>query len=356
MRRAAHCLAAAALLAAAPLVAVAAPDPAYVKVAETDAPKSSDSPLTGRYEGAHVLGQTVKAFDELTLPSGPAEGETYDSKKKFTKTVAVEGKVTRTAYVAPLGRSSLEVFRNYKDALVAKGFTPAFECVKEACGPSFAVLKYRWDRKETHVAGAGYDDIRGHLINAVFDEVKDVRYALMKKTDTSGDTYVAVYAGVHVGGSFGSFSEVLRDRTGVLVEIVEPKGMETKMVVLKAEAISGDIATQGRAVFYGIHFDFDKADIKPESEPQLEEMAKVMKANAKLNVLIVGHTDNQGKLDYNTGLSQRRAEAVVKALSSKYGIDAKRMTARGIASLSPVTTNRTDDGRAKNRRVEMVEQ
>ncbi|MDZ4867862.1 MAG: OmpA family protein [Alphaproteobacteria bacterium] len=356
MRRAAHCLAAAALLAAAPLVAVAAPDPAYVKVAETDAPKASDSPLTGRYEGAHVLGQTVKAFDELTLPAGPAEGETYDSKKKFTKTVAAEGKVTRTAYVAPLGRSSLEVFRNYKDALVAKGFTPAFECVKEACGPSFAVLKYRWDRKETHVAGAGYDDIRGHLINAVFDEVKDVRYALMKKTDTSGDTYVAVYAGVHVGGSFGSFSEVLRDRTGVLVEIVEPKGMETKMVVLKAEAISGDIATQGRAVFYGIHFDFDKADIKPESEPQLEEMAKVMKANAKLNVLIVGHTDNQGKLDYNTGLSQRRAEAVVKALSSKYGIDAKRMTARGIASLSPVTTNRTDDGRAKNRRVEMVEQ
>jgi OOP family OmpA-OmpF porin len=356
MRRAAQYLAAAALLSAVPLVAVAAPDPAYVKVAETDAPKSSDSPLTGRYEGAHVLGQTVKAFDELTLPAGPAEGETYDNKKKFTKTVTTEGKVTRTAYVAPLGRSSLEVFRNYKDALTAKGFAPVFECVKEACGPSFVVLKYRWDRKETHVVGAGYDDIRRHLIDAVFDEVNDVRYTLMKKTDAAGDTFVAVYAGVHVGGSFGSFSEVLRGRTGVLVEIVEPKGMETKMVVLKAEAISGDIETQGRAVFYGIHFDFDKADIKPESEPQLVEMARVLKADPKLKVLIVGHTDNQGKLDYNTGLSQRRAEAVVKALSTKHGVDAKRMTARGVASLAPLATNRNDDGRAKNRRVEMVEQ
>jgi outer membrane protein OmpA-like peptidoglycan-associated protein len=85
-------------------------------------------------------------------------------------------------------------------------------------------------------------------------------------------------------------------------------------------------------------------------------MAKALKADPKLKVLIVGHTDNQGKLDYNTSLSQRRAEAVAKALSAKHGIDAKRMTARGLASLAPLATNRTDEGRAKNRRVEMVEQ
>lgn len=343
-----------ALLAASAATAFAAPDPAYVKMAETDAPKATDSPLTGRYEGSHILGQTVKAFDELTLPSGPAEGQPYDSKKKFSATLTLEGKVTRTAYVAPLNRSSLEVFKNYRDALAAKGFAPVFECAKEACGPSFVELKYRWDRKETHVDAAGYEGVRRHLIDAIFDQLQDVRYTLMK--NQTGDTHVAVYAGLHVGGSFGSFSDVLRDRTGVLVEIAEKAGMEAKMVVLKADAISGDIAAQGRAVFYGIGFDFDKADIKPVSEPQLEEMAKALKADPKLKVLIVGHTDNQGKLDYNTSLSQRRAEAVVKALSTKYGIDAKRMTARGLASLAPVTTNRTEEGRAKNRRVEMVEQ
>jgi len=234
------------------------------------------------------------------------------------------------------------VFRNYKNALTKKGFSPVFERAKEECGPSFVVLKYRWNRKETHVRAANYDNIRGH--------------ALMKKSGASGDTYVAVYAGLHVGGAHGAYSDVLRDRAGVLVEVVEPEGMETKMVVLKAEEISGDIASEGRAVFYSIQFDFDKADIKPDSAPQLEEMAKALKADLKLSVLIVGHTDNQGKLDYNTALSQRRAEAVVKALSGKYGIDARRMRAKGVASLAPVATNRTEEGRAENRRVEMVEQ
>lgn len=332
--------------------AMAAPDPAYVKEAESDAPKAADSPLTGRYDGSHILSQTVKAFDELTLPSGAAEGASYDSKKHFSKTETVQGKVTRTIYVAPPGRSSLEVFSNFKNTLTAKGFAPVFECAKEACGPSFMVLKYRWDNESALVRGAGYKDVRYHLIKAAFDNINDLRYALMKK----GDTYVALYGGVHTGGSFGSFSEVWNDRVGMLVEVAEPKPMEANMVTLKAEEITSDIMKDGRAVFYGIQFDFDKADIKPESEAQLAEMAKALKADPKLKVLIVGHTDNQGKLDYNSGLSQRRAEAVVKALASKFGIDAKRMVARGLASLAPVATNRTDEGRAKNRRVEMVEQ
>jgi OmpA-OmpF porin, OOP family len=336
--------------------AVAAPDPRYVAEAETDAPKAADHPATGRYEGSFILGQTVKAFDELTLPSGPAEGQYYDNKKKFTKTVTAQGKVTRTAYISPVGRSSLEVFKNYRDEVAKKGFQPVFECAGEACGPSFYYLIYRWDNKPSLPMAQGYTNIRGQLIQAAFDQVVDLRYSLMKKSGPGGDTLVSIYAGVHRGGGFGSYSEVLNDRVGVLVQVVEAAGMETKMVTLKAEEITSDIAKDGRAVFYGILFDFDKADIKPESEPQLVEMAKALKADAKLKVYIVGHTDSQGKLDYNTSLSQRRAESAVRALSSKHGIDAKRMTAKGLASLAPVTTNRTEEGRAKNRRVEMVEQ
>jgi outer membrane protein OmpA-like peptidoglycan-associated protein len=132
--------------------------------------------------------------------------------------------------------------------------------------------------------------------------------------------------------------------------------MERRMVVLSAADIGGKVAAEGRAVFYGILFDFDKAEIKPESEPQLAEMAKFLQANAAARVFIVGHTDNKGALDYNVGLSGRRAEAVVKALSSKYGVDVRRLTPRGLGPLAPVTRNRSEDGRARNRRVEMVEQ
>lgn len=333
----------------------AAPDASYVAEAEKDAPGSADLALSRRYQGSFILGQTVKEFDELELVAGPATGQPWDNDKKFSKVVSVQGKVTRTAYLTPLNRSSLEVIQNFKNELSAKGFAAVFECAKEACGESFPVLKYNWNNKAAQPVGANYSQVRQLLITAIFDQVLDLRYALMKKSGPDGDTYVALYAGVNTGGSHGSFSDVVRDRASILVEAVEPKGMETRMETVSAAKIAGDLTAQGRAVFYGIYFDFDKADIKPESAPQLAEMAKALKANPKLTVYIVGHTDNQGKLDYNLSLSQRRADAVVKALATSHGIPAARMIAKGAGPLAPLAHNRDEPGRAKNRRVEMVE-
>jgi outer membrane protein OmpA-like peptidoglycan-associated protein len=346
---------AAVALAAAP-VALAAPDPRYVAEAEKDAPGAADLALSRRYEGSKILGQTVKAFDEIALVAGPALGKSFSNDKKFSKTIAAQGKVTRTAYLTPVNRSSLEVIQNFKNELAGKGFAPVFECAKEACGESFGVLRYAWDNKAAQPIGPNYTQIRELLINAIFSQVLDPRYALMKKTGPEGDTYVALYAGVNTGGSHGSFSDVVRDRASILVEAVEPKGMETRMETVSAEKIAGDLTAQGRAVFYGIYFDFDKAELKPESAPQLAEMAKTLKADPKLKVYIVGHSDNQGKLDYNLGLSQRRAEAVVKALTAAHGIPVVRLTAKGAGPVAPLASNRDDAGRAKNRRVEMVEQ
>ncbi|MFW5734600.1 MAG: OmpA family protein, partial [Oceanidesulfovibrio sp.] len=145
------------------------------------------------------------------------------------------------------------------------------------------------------------------------------------------------------------------NRVAVYVEEVLSKPMEDKMVVIQAEELASDLDTKGKVAIYGILFDYDKADIKPDSRAQLEQMAAMLSSRPELNVLIVGHTDNQGGLDYNMSLSQRRAEAVASALSGEFGIDASRLTPKGVAYLAPVTTNRTEDGRAKNRRVEMVE-
>ena len=91
------------------------------------------------------------ATDELALPSGAAEA--WDSKKKFSATTTATGKVTRTLYVTPVGRSSLEVFKSHRDALAAKGFTPVSECAKEACGEQFFALKYRWNNKAAQPLG-----------------------------------------------------------------------------------------------------------------------------------------------------------------------------------------------------------
>ena len=83
-------------------------------------------------------------------------------------------------------------------------------------------------------------------------------------------------------------------------------------------------------------------------------MGRYLQQNPSVAVYVVGHTDNQGKLDYNLSLSQRRAEAVVTALSTTYKVARTRLVGKGVANLAPVASNQSDEGRAKNRRVELV--
>ena len=140
-----------------------------------------------------------------------------------------------------------------------------------------------------------------------------------------------------------------------LLTIVEKQIMKQE-VVANAEAMGNDINTTGHASIYGIHFDTGKSDIKPESDAAITEIAKLLKNNGALRLHVVGHTDNVGSVDSNMKLSKDRADAVVKALSGKHGIAAERLTPYGVASLSPVASNDTEDGKAKNRRVELVKQ
>ena len=137
--------------------------------------------------------------------------------------------------------------------------------------------------------------------------------------------------------------------------IVEKKGM-AQQVIADAKTMASDIGSTGKIAIYGIYFDFDKADVKPESEPALKEIAKLLSENPQLKLYVVGHTDNVGGLDYNMKLSQQRAEAVVKELASKYKVDGSHLKALGVGPAAPVTSNKTEEGRAKNRRVELVEQ
>ncbi|MEW6570286.1 MAG: OmpA family protein [Nitrospirota bacterium] len=137
--------------------------------------------------------------------------------------------------------------------------------------------------------------------------------------------------------------------------IVEKAEMAQE-VVADAKSLMSDIQATGHASVYGIYFDFNKADIKPESEAAIKEIAKLLQQNSRLKLYVVGHTDNVGTLDYNMKLSKARADAVVKELVAKYKISAQRLNAFGVGSLAPVASNDVEEGRAKNRRVELVKQ
>jgi outer membrane protein OmpA-like peptidoglycan-associated protein len=130
----------------------------------------------------------------------------------------------------------------------------------------------------------------------------------------------------------------------------------TKITYPVAKKIESDLEQAGRTEIYGIYFDFDSAVIRVESEPVLEEIAEVLRKNPGWQLSIQGHTDNIGGDAHNQALSAQRAESVKKALIERYSIAPDRLTAAGFGAAQPKAPNDTLEGRALNRRVELVKQ
>ena len=130
-------------------------------------------------------------------------------------------------------------------------------------------------------------------------------------------------------------------------------GLSNVRIAQGAVPLYDRLTTDGKIVTYAITFESGKADLKPESIVEINRVAKLMQEHTDLSFEVQGHCDNTGSDAVNDPLSQKRAEAIVAALV-KQGIDKSRLTAVGKGSHSPIAPNTTDEGRAKNRRVEFV--
>ena len=148
---------------------------------------------------------------------------------------------------------------------------------------------------------------------------------------------------------------LIRARNNEYEQTVVEREVMKQDVTVDAAAMASSIANSGSVAIYGINFDTAKSDIKPDSEPAIDEIAKLLTNNPALKVGIVGHTDMVGDATSNMRLSQARAQSVITDLVSKHGIAAARLVAFGAGPWAPLASNKTDDGRAKNRRVELVE-
>lgn len=309
-----------------------------------DAPGFKDYPGLPRYEGSTLFLQSSQKFGELGLQIGGLSAPDSTDPKEVRK---VEGALHRSSYLLPNvaagKRTTLEVSANYTAALKEAGFTPIWSGEDRDIrnGPP---------RRYYAVPELGHQ---------VFTTgVKERRYLCMEK----GGLYVAVYIAarsweIPVKEDVSPWKKELtvpQDSIVIQVDVVNTKPMEEKMVHISAAEMQKSISSSGKVAIYGILFDFNQAAIKPESAATLQEMASLLKGEASLKVLVVGHTDNVGTFEFNEDLSKRRAKAVVDELAAKYGIEASRMTPLGASFMAPVTTNTTDEGRALNRRVEIV--
>jgi OmpA-OmpF porin, OOP family len=211
---------------------------------------------------------------------------------------------------------------------------------------------YPLDRRLSNTPPPGTGKPPGQVSEYAFTSTKEQQFLTARRAGPPADVYASVYVSK---GTFDLHPETFGHAL-VLLDVVETAPMESKMVTVDAAAMAKDVAATGHVALYGIYFDHDKSDVKPESAPTIEEIARFLKQEPKLAMFVVGHTDNVGGYDYNMGLSQRRAVAVVKELTTKHGIAATRLKPAGTGPLAPVAPNDTDEGRAKNRRVELVKQ
>jgi OmpA-OmpF porin, OOP family len=282
-----------------------------------DVAGARDFPGIGRFARSVVTGYQVKDFDAARMQAAPFKDDKPADARRL------EGRITRIAYRTAPGPSILEVSRNFETQLAKAGFETLLACDTDACGGiPFTEAVDALPVPQMWVDGFNYHYFSAH------------------KTDAGREIYASVLV-----------SQNNQDITAQLT-IAELGAIEDKMV--NAAAMAKGLGDTGHIALYGIYFDTDKAVLKPESRPTLEQIAKLLTSQPQLNVFIVGHTDNQGAYEYNLDLSRRRAEAIAAELVKSFRIAQPRLRTAGLGFLAPVGSNASEAGRALNRRVELV--
>jgi outer membrane protein OmpA-like peptidoglycan-associated protein len=291
--------------------------PAGAAAQTRDVAGARDFAGIGRFAGSVITGYQVKDFDAARLQAAVfKDGQPADARR-------LEGRITRIAYRTNPGPSILEVSRNFETQLAKAGFETLLKCDTDACGGIPFV-----------------EAIDALPIPQMWVDGFNYHYFAGRKTEGGRETYASLVV-----------SENNREIYAQLT-VAETRAIENKMV--DAAAMAKGLGETGRIALYGIYFDTDRAEVKPESRPTLEQIAKLLTSQVGLNVFIVGHTDNQGPFAYNLDLSRRRAEAVAAELVKNYRIGAPRLRTAGVGLLAPVGSNGSEAGRALNRRVELV--
>ncbi|MEO8673316.1 MAG: OmpA family protein [Tahibacter sp.] len=335
-------------------------------IPDKDVSGARDPAGLGRYAGSLIVEQQVKAYDEVTLPLSPLQPSSDENARDRMNNrifmpqqkLSLEGKLMRTVYLLPEGRTSLEVLRNYQQLIGEKGGKTLYECKAEQCGGDIGngadhgggeqgLMAYVFPQEQVNQTSFS------NAACSVTMDTADLLYFVGELATGGTSTRVGVLT---YTANNDLYCKAFNGRAIAIVVTLEGKAREQNMVTVKASELAQSIAASGKIALYGITFDFDKADIKPESKAQLDEIGALLKADGALKLMVVGHTDNQGGAAYNMELSKKRADAVVARLVNQYGIAADRLLAQGMGSAAPLASNDSEDGRAKNRRVELVKQ
>ncbi len=289
----------------------------------SDIDTGKDYPLVSRFRGSVIEWYEHKNFNTYFI---------LEKQDQNLVPKEIDGEIIRIQYSAGKDHSITEIARSYETALKNAGFTLALN-LDEHNSPSNLNEQLYFGEFD------GLNKLPGGSIKPDHNGAWSYLEAMGEKDGK--DIYIVIYITNH-------------DFPLITFDAVEVKKMESGLVT--AQNIDKGISSAGHITLAGIYFDTGKSTIKPESDKALANIAVYLKAHPGKKYLIVGHTDNVGDFASNLTLSTDRAEAVAAELTAKYGIDPAQLTPYGVAFAAPVASNASDAGRARNRRVELVEQ
>ncbi|MCX8098528.1 MAG: OmpA family protein [Casimicrobiaceae bacterium] len=317
---------------------------------------TADPPGLKRITGSQIVFQSRADFDRLTLALEKIVWDAPNTRVRPFRSETVEGQRVTTYYRLPDRMLPIEALRNYEQELRAQGFQILFSGVGEAIetvGYNNQIAREVLGMKGVYST----PEERAQWPFQHTDEARAAYFAARGRGPHGGERYVSGYFAINTQGPWEITRGMERIPQGVTlarIDLIDVQAREQRMTLVTSAEMAQAIGRDGRVALYGIYFAHDSATIQPEAEPTLAEIAKLMRERPQLQILVVGHTDTQGSFDYNRGLSQRRAEAVVARLA-QLGVDRRRLHPVGVGFAAPVATNATEEGRAKNRRVELVD-
>lgn len=306
--------------------------------AHADLPGVGDPPRMPRVAGSEIVGHASVPFD-----SGSFLREAADGSVERTQ---VEGSHTRVLYLNKPGDSPLMVQKNYETALAELGTVTELHACRGDCS-NHVLATTLWTADNLVEIPSLPHDLYLLGFGHVFGKAA-YRYARVETADAH--LHVGVLSTVLADNNA---NVSVRGRTVTLLDVVQVEAFEATLEFIDAGEMRSRLGDRGHVALYGIQFDHDSATLRADSTATLDEIVEVLRSDPSLAIYVVGHTDDAGALAYNQELSLRRARSVVKRLQDA-GIAATRLTALGVGPAAPLGSNETDEGRARNRRVELV--
>lgn len=308
---------------------------------------SAPHPMVPLPADAYITRDQFTDFAEVTFLASPHPG---GREPVFEQTLTVEGAWQQLEYsVDGLELSLLRLYRGYLQHFESAGFEMIFSGIGDELGPRAGFTFMTYDRDFLARTPSTAADSNAYILVRSADEQTVIALSFFSRQNARRMMVNAVEIEQMAPlDLFASDPEPEPEATP------EPQP-DVVLIQQDVAELETGLVQDGRVIVNAILFEFDRADILPESAEALSTVADLLQGRDALKILVVGHTDGVGSFDYNLRLSVERAQAVVAWLRDRHGIDPARLRAAGAGPMSPVTTNRTEQGRAENRRVELVE-